>query len=58
MEIATLEATSLNDADLEQMAAELFNILAMTVNDDALMIIQGITNFEAWRRMVARYGSH
>ena len=50
VEIVTLEATSLNDGDLEQMATELFDILAMT--------IQGITNFngfEAWKRMVTRY---
>ena len=58
VEIATLEATSLNDVDVEQMATELFDILATTVKDDALTIVQEITNFngfEAWRRMVARY---
>ena len=53
--IATLEATSLNDGDLEQMATELFDMLAMTVKDDALTTIQGITNFngiEAWVGML------
>ena len=53
----TLEATSLDGGDLEQMATELFDTLAMTVTDDALTMIQGITNFngfEAWKRMVAR----
>ena len=58
VEIATLAATSLNGGDLRQMATELIDILVMTVKDDALTIIQEITNFngvEAWRRVVARY---
>ena len=42
--IATLESTSLNDGDLEQMAMELLDTLAMTVKDDALTIIQGTRN--------------
>ena len=42
------------------VSTELFDILAMTVTDDALTIIEEITNFngfEAWRHMVARYAS-
>ena len=61
VEITTLEATSLYDVDWEQMATKLFDILAMTVKDNALRIIQGITNFngfKAWRHTVARYDFH
>ena len=47
VEIATLEATSLNDGDLEQMVTELFDALAMSVKGDALTIIQRIRGMEA-----------
>ena len=60
VEMATLEATSLNEWDLEQMATELFDSLVMMVKDDALTLIQVDANFngfEAWRRMLARYAS-
>ena len=53
-------ATLLNKEDLENMATELFVALGMTVKEDALAIVQEITNFnglEAWRRMVSRYAS-
>ena len=46
----------MNDGDVEKMAAELFDILAMTVKDDALTIIQvdhELQRIQAWRRMVA-----
>ena len=58
VEIATLEAeaTSLNDGDLAEVATEQFDILAMTVKDDALLIIWGITNFNGLRGMETHGG--
>ena len=49
VEIAILEATSLNDGDVEQIATELFDILAMKVKDNALTIFQKKSNFNGFK---------
>ena len=57
VEIATLGASSLNGGDLEQMATELFDILTMTVKDDAPHDHPGDHKLQRIRDMEAHGGS-